>query len=302
MRARLKAKAQRWKSAALRTTKKQRLYRERLRRCHRRIDRLEARVQELEQISQPRPRANHTYPAQMVALAVFMVTQAQVSLRGTAKTIGYYSKLMGWPFSAPGHVTVLRWVLRAGLYQLNTSAKHRRGHFAGILDESISLGGEKLLLFQGVNLSNGGQEEQPLTGRDVEVLAMQVSPSWKADGVERYLEGAIAQSREMKIDYVVTDGGNNLRKALADKAIDQVGDCTHLLMNLVKKQYKDNSLLSELCAQIGTLRRQTLLGRYGFLAPPTLRDKDRFLRIFNILDWVVKIDGARSWRGVKAGH
>lgn len=34
---------------------------------------------------------------------------------------------------------------------------------------------------------------------------------------------------------------------------------------------------------------------YGFLAPPTLRDKDRCLRIFNILNWVVKIDGARCW-------
>jgi hypothetical protein len=76
--------------------------------------------------------------------------------------------------------------------------------------------------------------------------------------------------------------------------IDRVGDVTYLLMNLVKKQYKSNDLLSCLCAKIGTLRSQTLLGRYGFLAPPTLWDKDRFLRIFNILDWVTKIDEAAN--------
>lgn len=295
MRARLKAKVWRWKTTALRATKKHRLYRERLRRCHHRIAQLEAKVDELEKISQPQPIANHTYPAQMIALAVFMVAQAQVSLRGAAKTIGYFSNLMGWSFNTPSHVTVLRWVQRAGLYQFEASAQRRSGHFAGILDESISLGGEKLLLFQGVGFNQEQlHKNQPLDGSDVEVLAMQVSPSWTADKVGQYLDEAIVRSPDMQLDYVVTDGGHNLRKALADKCIDRVSDCSHLLMNLVKKRYKDNELLSGLCARIGTFRRQTLLGRYGFLAPSTLRDKDRFLRIFNILDWVAKIDAARA--------
>jgi hypothetical protein len=32
------------------------------------------------------------------------------------------------------------------------------------------------------------------------------------------------------------------------------------------------------------------LGRYGDIVPATLRDKDRFLRIFNLVEWVAKID------------
>lgn len=295
MRARLKAKARRWKLTALRATKRHRRNEEQLRRCRHRIAKLENRIQELEAITLPRPIFNHSYPVQMIALAIFMVTQAQVSLRGTAKTLGYFSQLMGWSFVAPGHVSVLRWVLRAGLYQYKTSAEHRKGHFAGILDESISLGGEKLLLFQGVELPGGLlDKDQALSGQDVEVMAMQVSPSWTAEGVGQFLDEAITRNPNAQIDYVVTDGGSNLRKALSDKGIDRVGDVTHLLMNLVKKQYKANDLLSCLCAKIGTLRRQTLLGRYGFLAPPTLRDKDRFLRIFNILDWLTKIDEAAT--------
>lgn len=303
MRARLKAKARRWKLTALRATKRHRRDQQQLRRCRHRIAKLENRIRELEAITQPRLIFNHTYPVQMVALAIFMVTQAQVSLRGAAKTLGYFSKLMGWSFGAPGHVSVLRWVLRAGLYQYNTSAEHRIGQFAGIMDESISLGGEKLLIFQGVKLPGGLlDKDHALTGQDVEVLAMQVSPSWTADGVGQFLDEALDRNPDAQIDYVVTDGGQNLRKALADKGIDRVGDVTHLLMNLVKKQYKDNDLLSGLCAKIGTLRRQTLLGRYGFLAPPTLRDKDRFLRIFNILDWVTKIDKAAAFIDEVAGQ
>ena len=147
----------------------------------------------------------------------------------------------------------------------------------------------------GVELNEGKFDRlKPLTGQDIEVLAMQVSPSWTAEGVCQFLEQSAAMQPGLQIDYVVTDGGNNLRKALRDRGLDRVSDCTHLLMNLVKKQFQYSDLLSQLCAHIGTLRRQTLMGRYGYLAPPTLRDKDRFLRIFNILDWVAKIDAVWS--------
>jgi hypothetical protein len=50
--------------------------------------------------------------------------------------------------------------------------------------------------------------------------------------------------------------------------------------------------LSKFCSQVGTLRRQNILGKYGYIVPATLRDKDRFLHIFNLVDWVAKIDAA----------
>lgn len=228
-----------------------------------------------------------------MAMAVFMVVHANVSLRGAAKSVAYFARLMNWTVDTPNHVTVLRWVLRAGLYQLQESARERTGRFAAIMDESISLGGEKLLLTLGVRLTDGVFDEQrPLSHQDVEVLAMQISPSWMADGVANYLEEMVTDGDRFTVDYFITDGGPNLCKALRDKAIDRVSDCTHVLMNLVKKQYADHELLRGLCRQLGSLRRQTLLGRYGVLAPPTLRDKDRFLRIFDILDWVTRVDDA----------
>ena len=295
MRARLKAKARRWKVTALRSTKTLRRKNAIIRRQARRIAQLKTQLAELEQLTRPQSIHGHTYPAQMVALAVFMVAQAQVSLRGAAKTIAYFSDLMGWHYKQPSHVTVLRWVLRAGLYQLRTAAAQRRGHYVGIFDESISMGGEKLLLLLGLRLPDGVFDlDRPLSGADVEVLAMQVSPSWTADNVVDFLDEALVQNPEVRLDYVVTDGGPNLRKALRDKVMDRVGDCTHVLMNLVKKYYQHHESLSQLCAQIGTLRRKTLLGQYGCLAPPTLRDKDRFLRIFNILDWVARIEHVKT--------
>jgi hypothetical protein len=272
--------------------------RDQLRWSRQRRENLEARIAELEELTEPRPIAGHVYPAQMVLMAVFMVAQAGVSLRGAAKTVGFFSNLMKWDFKTPSHVTVLRWVLRAGLYQVELSTQQRSGHYIGIFDESISLGGEKLLLLLGVKVPPGGLLALgALSHADVEVLAMQVSPSWKAEEIAEFLNVVIgSEADKLELDYVISDGGTNIVKALRQCKQDRVSDCTHLLMNLVKKWYAEDERLSRFCALIGTLRRQNILGQYGYIVPATLRDKDRFLRIFNLVDWVAKIDAA--WEGL----
>lgn len=213
-------------------------------------DKLEARLAELEELTNPKPIAGHTYPAQMVLLAVFMVVHAGVSLRGAAKTVSFFAKMMGWSYKAPSHVTVLRWVLRAGLYELKRSADERHGNYVGILDESISLGGEKLLLLLGVKIPPDGIFDLGLLNHaDVEVLAMQVNPGWTAEQIGEFLQDKIsAAPAGVKLDYVVSDGGTNIVKALRQRNVDRVADCTHLLMNLVKKWYAADERLSKFCA------------------------------------------------------
>lgn len=294
MRARLQIKLQFWKTRLRGARKELRRLRDQLRWSRHCRKKLEARIAQLEELTEPKPIAGHTYPAQIVLLAVFMVAQAGVSLRGAAKTVGFLAKLFHWEYPVPSHVTVLRWVLRAGLYQLNLSAEQRNGSYVGILDESISLGGEKLLLLLGVKVPPGGTLTMgPLSHEDVEVLAMQVSPSWKAEQITEFLNGVMGSAADKtEIDYMISDGGTNIGKALRQVKKERVSDCTHLLMNLVKKWYVNDKRLSAFCALIGTLRRQNILGRYGYIVPATLRDKDRFLRIFNLVDWVTKIDVA----------
>ena len=294
MRTRLQNKLQTWKNRLAAARRQLRRLRSKLYwSCHR-IKKQEACIAELERLIQPQPIAGHTYPAQMVVLAIFMVAQAGVSLRAAAKTITFFAHLMGWKhYQKPSHVTVLRWVLRAGLYELQRAANQRPpdAKYVGILDKSIALGGEKFLLLLGVRVPPEGLASlAALTHTDVEVLAMQVSPSWGAEEIGTFLQGAIGnQTGQAKLDYVITDGGTNLIKALREATIDRVNDCTHVLMNLVKKWYADDARLSVLCAEIGKLRRQNTLGRYGYIVPPTLRDKDRFLRVFTLVDWAAKI-------------
>jgi hypothetical protein len=289
MRARLKVTIQRLKHKALATTKQRRLLQAQLKRRERRIASLEAENELLRTRAAPLKIKGHTYPAQLVALAVFIVVHGHGSLRCAAKTVGFVAQLLGWSYPTPSHTSVRRWVLRLGLYQFQHT-KNKAGNYVALLDESIQIGREKLLLMLGVKLAQDRSHCAPLTGAEVEVLGLEVRQSWTGECVADFIRGNLKRLPKVRIDYFVTDGGTNLTKALKILGLEAVADCTHVMMNALKKLLADDPVLSRLSADIGTLRRQLMLTAEGFLLPPTLRDKDRFLRIFTIVHWVERID------------
>lgn len=285
----LKNKILFWKNNALGKTKRRRLLEAKLKRRNLQLARLEAEVVKLRQITEPIVVSNHCYPAQLIALAIFIVVHANGSLRGAAKTIGFVSRMLGWNYGQPSHTTIRRWVLRSGLYLLE-HGNAKSGSYVGIIDESIQIGKEKLLLFLGVKLSDNHSLAAPLRIADTEVLGMEVQRSWKSEEVSDFIAGRLAHHQGIQIKYMISDKGTNLLAALRTLSIAHVSDCSHILMNIVKKLFSEDKALSEFCSQVSNLRRRYLLTDLGFLLPPTLRDKDRFLRIFTLLDWVDRID------------
>lgn len=290
MRARIKATVRRWKGKALAATRRQRLLRAQLVRSQARVLRLEAELQTLKDAVAPLPVAGHTYPAQLIALAVFIVVHANGSLRCAARTVGFMAGLLGWTYATPSHTSVRRWVLRCGLHQLHHPAD-RVGDYVALLDESIQIGREKLLLLLGVKIQPDRSHCRPLTSSEVVVLGLEVQQSWTGECVADFLRRSFRRLPGVNIVHFITDGGTNLTKALRILNLDAVGDCTHVMMNAVKKLLADDPVLSQLSADIGRLRRQLLLTTEGYLLPPTLRDKDRFLRIFTLVNWVERLDG-----------
>lgn len=292
MRARLKAKALRWKNTAMQATKSRRLLVKRLRRSQRRVAELENKVAALEAQAAPILITGHTYPAQLIALAVFIVVQANGSLRCAAKTVGFVAQMLGWEFGTPSHTSVRRWVMRCGFFQLQQAAQ-LSGNYVALLDESIQIGREKLLLLLGIKLATDSSHCAPLRAEDVTVLGMEVQSSWTGQAVADFLSRSLDRLPHVKIVHFITDGGTNLAKALSIKGFDAVSDCTHVLMNAVKKLLGSDDVLRQLHADVGQLRRRLILSEFGYLLPPSLRDKDRFIRIFTLGKWIDRID--RWW-------
>lgn len=263
------------------------------------IARLKAEVTRLRSITEPVKVANHTYPAQMIAMAVFIVIHAKGSLRCAAKVVGYYSQLMNWEFDPPSHGTIDNWVRRLGLYALDHMGS-KTGEYIGIIDESIQIGREKCLLLLGVRLPDESSHFAPLTMADVEVLGVEVQNSWKTEEVAEFVDHRLVHHRDITLRYMVSDQGSNLRAAAQQLNLDTVIDCSHFLMNGLKKLLTHHELLQQVTAFMGRYRSQNILSERTHLCPPTLRDKDRFLKIFIVLDWMIRING--YWPNLCSAH
>ena len=263
----------------------------RLRRRDNKIAQLEEDNQKLHAQYQPRPLAGHHYPLQMMAMAIFIVVHAKGSLRCAAKTVGFLSELMGWSYSAPVHATVDNWVLRLGLFELRGGAA-KKGPYAVMVDESVQIGREKALLLLGVKLAADRCHAAPLQFADVEVLGVQAAQSWKAEQVEEFVTEQLDHHDHIELAYAVCAGGTNLNKALVAKGATIVADCSYKLMNGLKMLLTDYAALGRLTKFMGRYRQRYILSQSSHLCPPTLRDKDRFLRLFTVVDWVDRLSVA----------
>lgn len=285
-----KATINRLKITAKRRTIDRRRLRERVKYWQQRVAYLEAENERLRRIADPKPVFNHKYPAQMIALAVFIVINGG-SLRCAAASAQFLASLMGWSLQTerPSPVTVRNWVLRCGLHALQ-SFRDFRGDMVLIMDESIQIGTEKLLLLLGVPLSKDHCRCTPLTSEDVQVMGMEVQHSWTGDLIADFVRRTLANFPKLNVAYLISDRGTSLLAAVRQLGYSWVSDCSHEMMNAVKDIFCNDKALQELCAAIGTLRCRFLLTEWGGLLPPTLRDKDRFLRLFTLVNWVRRVD------------
>lgn len=260
-----------------------------IRRLRQRRDELLKANEDLKSRHCPIKIKGHTYPAQLVVLAVYMIVQAGCSLRATAKTVGFVSGLLGWSFISPSHVTVGRWVLRCGLARLQRIEDLKGPHML-ILDESVQIGREKLLLLLAVPAQRARQiTESGLTHQDVIPIGMRIARSWTGDKVADFIAERLQAIPGLTITYAISDGGPNLLRGLKLSGIKRVADCTHVMMNLVQTHLGGNKVLSQINHQHSQLRSKWLMTDQSYLVTTTIRYKDRITKLFALAKWIERI-------------
>ena len=225
-----------------------------------------------------------------MVLAVFIVVHGGGSLRCAASTVAFFARMMGWSsYGKPSPTTIRNWVIRCGYYALKYT-RDLKGDYVVIIDESIQIGKEKLLLMLGVKVDAGQCQCAPLIGADVEVLGVEVQNAWTGPLIASFIQRNLSRYPGLRLLYMVSDQGTSLLAAMRSLGLPRVSDCTHVMMNAVKNIFEQDEALSKLSASIGQLRRRLMLTHWGCLLPPTLRDKDRFLRIFTIVQWAGRMN------------
>lgn len=224
---------------------------------------------------------NHSYRSDEISLTLQIRKNGKCSLRSTQAILKILMLFLGLELRIPSHESISLWEKRIGLYSL----KHRNyasDKYAIIIDESITIGKEKILLILGVNLSSYSFEK-PLTFSDTEVLSIGVSQSWKWTDIVAQIDAI--KSKGILIKYGVSDSGSNILKALSELGIIRISDCTHALGKLLEKQYKQDAgfmAFSQLC---GKMRREYTNTKFACFIPPKQRVKGRFLNIIPLSKW-----------------
>jgi hypothetical protein len=223
----------------------------------------------------------HQYSTATVALVLELHKYGAMSLRSCRHSVGCMLVSLGLSERVPSHTTIRNWLCKGGLHRIE-SGQSVSGEYVVYVDESIVFGSEKILLILGIPVGKIPRERSVIHS-DMEVLFVGANTEWKAEHIETKLE-EIAQ--EKQITYILSDEGNNLRKAYKSLNYTHIEDCTHILANHLKRLYSTDADFEAFRKLIGDLRKRWNLSKANSqYMPPTMRGKMRFANIFPCVAW-----------------
>lgn len=146
-----------------------------------------------------------------------------------------FAELLGETFEkVPCYNTIENWVKKLGssVYQDDQPSKTKK--FAMVVDESIAINGQKLLLAFAIPSEHQGR---PIKHEDVTILDMSVSKGFKGDDVQSRIEAAEVSAGNAP-DYIISDNGYNLIKGITGSKHVHHADISHSMGVILKDAYE----------------------------------------------------------------
>lgn len=212
-------------------------------------------------------------------LCVLIYVRTGCGLRTVISIIGIFEEVLGDSFGKiPCYNSVANWMRKLGLSVYEEDLP-QGGRYAHIIDESIMVNKEKLLVVLGVPAEHTGK---PLNHDDVTVLGMHIGECFKRDDVKGAIEEASKKTGSSP-EYGISDGAHNLVGGFKDAGVDHHLDISHTLGNCMKHVYGKDSEFVSLTEKLGKIRLQYHLTDKAWLLPPNMRAMARFM---NLREWV----------------
>ncbi|WP_418689049.1 hypothetical protein [Agathobacter sp.] len=167
--------------------------------------------------------------------------------------------------------------LGLSVYQDEQPCKDKK--FAMVVDESIAINGQKLLLTLAIPSEH---QNRPIRHEDVTILDISVSKGFNGDDVQGRIEEA-EKSAGNAPDYIISDNGHNLTKGITGSGHIRHADISHSMGVILKKVYEKQSDFVEFTTLLGKKRLQYHLTDKAYLLPPNMRAISRFM---NMSSWV----------------
>ena len=198
----------------------------------------------------------------------------------------------GW---IPHFTSVLNWTMRVGLALLKRAGKVAYPWIA-IIDYSLAIGRNKVLVVLRVPLTKLREKGKALTLEDCECVGLRIHASVTGEVVSEALYSIFKQTGDPIA--ILKDKGTDLARGVSlwkenhqNRDIPTIDDVSHVVANALKKQFEDTELFRKFKEVINTGAARMRQTSIGYLVPPKLRSKGRFQGISRLTSWASKILG-----------
>lgn len=219
-------------------------------------------------------------------LCVLIYVRTGCGLRTIVAILHIFEDVLGSSFGkAPSYTTVRNWVLKLGLSVYRDDIPKNLKKFSVIVDESIMINKEKLLLVLGFNSE---QIQEPLQHKDMIVLGMKAGASFNRTAVKNEIE-RISERIGSTPEYGISDGAHNLVGGFKDAGVVHHLDISHTLGNCMKHVYGKDVEFERLVSTLGKIRLKYHLTDKAWLLPPNMRSIARFMNLQGWVEWASKM-------------
>lgn len=247
----------------------------------------EKRSRRVNNMTDNEPIRRHQYSSLIVALSVAFYTRLHVGSRQVVEIFNILNEFMGGVFGkVPAYTTIGYWAQRLGLSVYNESCNQLKDkRYAFIIDESLMIGSEKLLLTLAVPADCDGHA---ITEKDISIVDISVAKSWNGATIKEVLENA-AKKIGHAPEYVISDNGSVIGKAVRDAGYKHHLDISHSLGLFLEWVYKNEPDFQELSTKVSSARLKYNMQEVAFIQPPSQRSIARFMNMSKWIEWASRM-------------
>lgn len=193
-----------------------------------------------------------------------------------------FAEVLGENFGkTPCYNTVENWMKKLGLSIYQDDKPCRGKKYAMVVDESIAINGQKLLLALAIPSEHQGKA---VKHEDVSVLEMSVDKQFTGEDIKNKIESASEIAGENP-QYLISDNAHNLVRGITDSGFLRHADISHSFGIIFKQVYGKQPEFMELTKKLGQIRLQYHLTDNAYLLPPNMRTIARFMNMSSWVTW-----------------
>lgn len=236
---------------------------------------------------------NYQYNLTQISMSIELKISSSIKFRGISKVFEIMEKYLGVFGLIPSHSSTILWMKKVGLYQLK-NCREIANDWILIMDESIQIGKEKLLVILGIRESEVDWS-RALNYTDMKPLLIKSSESWSGDEISEEIELLKPDLGTAK--YIVCDNASNLNNAKTKSCIEKIPDISHKIASILKAIYEKDSIFQECLKKVSEAKNLLQQSDLSYLTPPGRRSKSQYMNLYEIILW-----GRRILKYIRKKH